>query len=173
MRNLEDLDNPDAPEPPSKSQRKRDMHALQGDILAFIFREKMQLMTGGNPFFLVECVRMLKNSGMALDAFSEEGRCPVPESIEALLQDKLKSMTPLVHKVLRSAAVLGNWFTPDVLELIVREDTDEFLSALEELTRSNLIEVDLTRKPAGGYHFKHDIERRIILDQVGPARRRN
>lgn len=29
MRNLEDLDNADAPERPSKSQKKRDMHALQ------------------------------------------------------------------------------------------------------------------------------------------------
>jgi ribosome-associated protein len=43
MRNLEDLDNADAPERPSKSQKKRDMHALQdmGTALVELSAERL------------------------------------------------------------------------------------------------------------------------------------
>ena len=137
------------------------------------FQQKMLVNTGGNPFFLVECIREMKNSDLETSSITEKDQRAIPESIEGLVWEKVHLLKPDTVKVLRAAAVLGNIFASDVLELMVQTGKEAYLTALEEIKKAGFISVDMQVKPAGGYAFCHDIERQYIEQSLDPARRRD
>ena len=141
-----------------------------GKIPSDGFVNNIQRLTGGNPFFLIECVRATKIS--AVD-FSEEDNCTVSTTIKSLVQDKITRLKKESISVLQAVAILGRQFSPDILEEMVSLDSENILAGLEELTREGFLKVNENIKPAGGYEFKHDVEREIVIKQLSPGRRRD
>ena len=137
-----------------------------------VFLDRIQFKTGGNPYFLLECLRSTKLSPIDIERFSETDFCQIPSTIKALVLEKVNSFPPVYVEILQAASTIGNWFTADVLDQLVHVEKDNFLNALEEFTRSGILTVDTSIKPAGGYRFKHNLVREIIVDNLEPARKR-
>lgn len=134
---------------------------------------RMNLLTGGNPFFLNECVRSAKwqMDGYVLMALQED--CSPPETVTALVRDKENGLEADSLTLLKAAAILGKKFCPDVLEEMVGMDADRVADGLEELVNEGFLGVNTEIRPLGGYTFKHDVEREVILRNLTPSQKRS
>lgn len=132
----------------------------------------LQKLTGGNPYFLSECVRSARwiTTGDQ-DSFQAQEFTP-PDSIASLVRDKVTGLEPESVRVLNAAAILGRKFCSDVVEEMVGMNSDQLVDCLEELTNEGFLKVNSEIQPLGGYEFKHDIERAIVLDRLPPAKKR-
>lgn len=138
-----------------------------------IFLQRVQINTGGNPFYLVEFIQAIKNSRREISSYSEKNPLPIPETIQALVYEKMRSLSKNAVRIIQAAAVNGNSFSADVLELMVRMENEQFLQALEEIRAAGFVKVDKDFGLAGGYVFQHDVERYCIESELDPARRRD
>ncbi|WP_165771940.1 ATP-binding protein [Niveispirillum lacus] len=111
----------------------------------------------GNPFFLVECIRVLMMNGTLQGDVGnmrpgEMPAYPLPDSVQALLSVRIDMLGEAARRVLRFAAVAGPTFDVALLSrLIGAEDAGRYLP---ELARLGLI--DETRLlPRQEYSFHH------------------
>jgi DNA-binding SARP family transcriptional activator len=112
--------------------------------------------TGGNPFFVEEVLRQLR----------EDGELGVPETVKDVLARRLERLGDEVRDVLLLAAATG------------REVNLTVLGAASELTREGLAEAldaalaaHLLRDDGGRYAFPHALVREALYEQVSSARR--
>ena len=88
---------------------------LDGVEISPELREPMLDRAGGNPLFVEEFVRLLRDRGLLVARgdrlFLRDGaQLPVPESIQALLAARLDALPPESKSVLTDAAVVGKVF---------------------------------------------------------------
>ena len=85
--------------------------------------------TGGNPFFVVELFRHLKDEGRLFDARHQWTRdldlddVELPDTVRVVLERRMQRVSSETQNVLRAAAVIGRQFEPDLLEEVA--DIDE------------------------------------------------
>jgi len=72
--------------------------------------KKVQSQTGGNPFFLIECLRAMQQKNISSDQLSDFGACSPPESIVRLVRGKMNLLEKASAAALSAAAVLGRTF---------------------------------------------------------------
>ena len=86
--------------------------------------------TGGNPFFVAELFRHLKDEGRLFDAREQWTReldldaVEIPDSVRIVLDRRMQRVSPDTLTVLRAAAVIGRQFDPDLLEQVAEIDGD-------------------------------------------------
>ncbi|MFI6735415.1 BTAD domain-containing putative transcriptional regulator [Nonomuraea sp. NPDC050451] len=102
----------------------RSMAAGMGVALDAEAAARLADRTGGNPFFVRECLR-LRAGGHAVDA--------VPEAVAALVRSQLEAE---VADVLAVAAVLGREFDPAIVAQVAGPEADDLLDLA---TRAGLL----------------------------------
>ena len=134
--------------------------------------QQLSSQTGGNPFFLIETMRIMLQSYHNPAADPGIDHHYPPKSINMLIQERLGALTRDTQKLLEAAAVLRNEFTPTQLEGISALQPEKVVLALEELLASHIIQVS-NSQPAGGlYNFIHEIIREKLYHGLSLARRR-
>jgi class 3 adenylate cyclase len=120
--------------------------------------------TGGNPFFVGEVLRHLR----------EYGAVGIPEGVRAMVGRRLRRLADPTYRMLRAAAVLGAEFELDTLRAMLRAepdgfDAEAFLAGLEEAEAALLI----GEVPGGAvtYRFSQTIVRATLYDELSAARR--
>jgi class 3 adenylate cyclase/tetratricopeptide (TPR) repeat protein len=141
------------------------------ELVDLIFAE-----TQGNPFFVEELYRHLRDSGRLFDdegAWRTDfqlGETEVPQGVRLLISRRLEQLDPEHRKVLASAAVIGRAFAFTGLVAVVGRDEDDLFDALEAAERAHLIE----ELPVGGeaqYLFVHEQIRQTLVGELSLARR--
>lgn len=129
----------------------------------------------GNPFFLVECIRVLMMNGTLLGDVGdmrpgEVPAFPLPDSLQALLSVRIDMLTEDARRVLRIAAVTGTTFDATLLSrLIGAEVTGRFLP---DLVRLGLI--DETRLlPRQEFSFHHALLHEAVYSGITRRDRRH
>ena len=117
--------------------------------------------TGGNPFYLLESIRLLASEG-ALVATSE-----VPEGVRDVLHRRLARLPPAAVSVLRVAAVVGLEAEFDVVVHGADLDESVVLDALE----AGLIAGLLSEPAPGVVRFVHALVRDTIYTDLTQLRR--
>ena len=118
--------------------------------------------TGGNPFFLTELFRHLKEEGRLFDSMDRWRRqvdfddVAVPDSVRTVIERRIQRVAREHQTVLRAAAVIGRQFELDILEAIVDVDEDALLSALEDAEAAHLIKGPSGRQEAA-WRFTHEL----------------
>jgi predicted ATPase/DNA-binding SARP family transcriptional activator len=123
--------------------------------------------TDGNPFFLVELVRLLDSQGATRDWTAMVTMIPV--GVRDVLRSRLARLPGDTVTALVTAAVIGRDFELRVLERVRRESADEMLELLDSALVTGLIEE--STQPAGSYRFVHDLVRETLRAEVSSARR--
>ncbi|MBA3263236.1 MAG: AAA family ATPase [Thermoleophilaceae bacterium] len=130
---------------------------------------RLHVLTGGNPFFLGEVVRLvahdtLLDGGAALDPM---GR--VPEEVRTLLRRRIADLPQDAVEALRVAAVVGREFNFRVLERTCRVSVARLLDVLAEACDAGVI----TEDPAfpRRYAFVHELVRETLYDDLAAAQR--
>ncbi|MEJ7809152.1 MAG: AAA family ATPase [Gemmatimonadaceae bacterium] len=85
---------------------------------------------GGNPYYLAE---------LALHGLREGEPFRVPDSLGALVAERLSVLRPVAVRVLQACAILGKHSTLPRLEIVLAQSRLELLDALDELEAHGLI----------------------------------
>ncbi len=166
----------------------------RADVIPDELLEDAVEMTGGNPFFLEELVRVMIANGTIdvstprwhIDA-ERALQTELPISVEEAIEARISALSPVERDLLAKACVLGNVFWTGALVVLTRQDDvsapvvfgrDE---VREEISRmlADLMERDYLLKMPDStipgeeeYVFKHNLERELIAKPVDPGRLR-
>jgi DNA-binding SARP family transcriptional activator/tetratricopeptide (TPR) repeat protein len=135
------------------------------DFLRALYNE-----TEGNPFFIEEILRHLRDSGVdPLGAVPADlVGADIPDDVRAVISRRVETLGADALDVLRAAAVIGRDFEGQLLEQVLELDEDRFLSALDEALEAGLIEeAPATR---GGYVFSHALIREALYAGMSTTR---
>lgn len=125
----------------------------------------LQHATGGNPFFVLETLRALFESGQlratdsgwarALDDIGDSFRAPeVPPRVAALVQQRLDDLPEPTQRVLLACAVIGDAAHDDLLAQVLGLSPWATAEALAQAQHAGLL---------SGAHFVHDLTREAML----------
>ncbi|HEU5279130.1 MAG TPA: AAA family ATPase [Gaiellaceae bacterium] len=130
--------------------------------------ERLHEITGGNPFFVGEVVRLLAADEVR-DAAITNPLLRIPEEVRALIRRRVATLPPEAVGPLRIAAVLGREFDLHLLQHATRLSPGRLMEALGEAVDAGVItEVPQFRRR---YSFAHELVRETLYDDVPPGRR--
>ncbi len=123
--------------------------------LAAIYAE-----SGGNPFYLEQLSRTGGSQEPGAGA-TRDGT--VPDGILASVAEEVASLSPGAQSMLRSAAIAGEPFEPDLAGEIAELDQGETLAILDELLAVDLVRsTELPRR----FIFRHPLARQAVYEGI-------
>lgn len=122
--------------------------------------------TDGNPFFVIELVRLLESS-KRLDAAGARD-VAVPHGVQDVLRLRLARLPADVRTLLGVAAVAGRGFDLGVLVEVTGRGPDEVLDLLDTAVASQAVEEG---DVPGHYRFAHALVRETLYGGLSLARR--
>ncbi len=133
-------------------------HAATDELVGAVFRR-----TQGNPFFLVETLRLRSSSG------DVEHIDSVPSGVREVIRQRLALLAEDTVEAMSAASVLGTEFDLSTLAATVDVDNAGTLQALEPAFSAGLV-VSTPENP-GRYRFSHVLVRDTLYEDLGVATR--
>ncbi len=115
-------------------------------------------VTGGNPFFLIEALRHVDESGGVWD------QSTLPQGVREAVSRRLSRLPAETNKALAAAAVVGSRFGLELVEQVVGSD---LIDAFDEARQAGIV----IEEPGGYYRFNHAIVRQSLLAELASVRR--
>ena len=115
-------------------------------------------VTGGNPFFLIEALRHVDESGGVWDPST------LPQGVREAVSRRLSRLPIETNKALAAAAVVGSRFA---LDLVERVFGDDLVDAFDEASKAGIV----IEESGGRYRFNHAIVRQSLLAELPSMRR--
>jgi DNA-binding SARP family transcriptional activator len=115
-------------------------------------------VTGGNPFFLIEALRHVDESGGRWDPST------LPQGVREAVSRRLSRLPAETNKALAAAAVVGSRFSVALVESVVGDD---LIDAFDEACKAGIV----IEEPGGRYRFNHAIVRQSLLAELASVRR--
>ncbi|WP_242660531.1 BTAD domain-containing putative transcriptional regulator [Mycobacterium kubicae] len=115
-------------------------------------------VTGGNPFFLIEALRHVDESGGVWD------QSTLPQGVREAVSRRLSRLPSETNKALAAAAVVGSRFAVDLVERVVGND---LIDAFDQACQAGIV----VEEPGGSYRFNHAIVRQSLLAELASVRR--
>ncbi|HEY6892494.1 MAG TPA: AAA family ATPase [Solirubrobacter sp.] len=131
------------------------VHALAGE-------------TDGNPFFIEEVVRHIRDTAGALTEEVTLEEAGVPDGVREVTARRLRRLSEPTRAVLLVASVIGREFDYDVLSAVVSQTGDELVDALEEGVEARVLR---EAGHVGRYAFTHTLVRATLYDSISQLRR--
>jgi len=136
--------------------------------------EQILTRTGGNPFFIEEVVRGLREANVVVEEnrliTARPGATPrVPTTVQEVLEARLDRLGPAPKRVLQVAAVCGRVFRQRVLERLVPEEARN--DSLGVLERESFI-LSHAVQPEPTYVFRHALIQEVAYHGQLQAQRR-
>jgi tetratricopeptide (TPR) repeat protein len=134
---------------------------------------------GGNPLFLEETVRTLRDRGLVdLERWSSEdvGELPVPTNVQGLISSRLDQLDPSEKRLAHHASVVGAVFWAGAVAHVGIEDAKpapDPRPGLASLERRDFVAHSAVSTVAGEdeYAFKHILQRDVAYAQIPKGRR--
>jgi tetratricopeptide (TPR) repeat protein len=115
-------------------------------------------VTGGNPFFLIEALRHVDESGGRWDPST------LPQGVREAVSRRLSRLPAETNKALAAAAVVGSRFALELVERVLEQD---LVDAFDEASKAGIV----IEEPGGRYRFNHAIVRQSLLAELASVRR--
>ncbi len=142
------------------------------------FSRRMHRETGGNPFFLLEVLRVMFEAGIlwqddagwsaAVDEATEGYRdLPLPDTVVQAIRTRLDRLSPQARQVAEAGAVIGGQFGVGLIQATSGRREDEVVDALDMLVARQLLS-----EHEGIYRFDHDLVRAVVYRDLSYGRRR-
>lgn len=134
--------------------------------------------TDGNPFFIEECVRNLREAHALL---GPPGDCrlavsttaiEIPATVQTVLASRIDRLPGEAKRLLQCAAVIGEDVPIALLHAIADLPEDALRRALARLQAADLL-VETRLVPEPEYHFKHSLTHGVAYDGLLHERRRH
>lgn len=115
-------------------------------------------VTGGNPFFLIEALRHVDESGGVWD------QSTLPQGVREAVSRRLSRLPAETNTALAAAAVVGSRFALELVEQVVGTD---LIDAFDEARKAGIV----IEEPGGNYRFNHALVRQSLLAELASVRR--
>jgi predicted ATPase/class 3 adenylate cyclase len=130
-------------------------------------------LAGGNPLYAQEYVRMLIERG----ALRQSGRgwsleqgheLPMPDSVHAVIANRVDLLEPVDRTVLLAAAVVGMQFWPGAVAAALGQPTETIERALRRLEQRDFVyeQNDSTMAGQCEYRFRHVLVRDVCYQRL-------
>ena len=139
----------------------------EGDVTAYVaeagyddeeLARALASVTGGNPFFLIEALRHVDESGGQWDPST------LPQGVREAVSRRLSRLPVETNKALAAAAVVGSRFAVELVERVVDQD---LVDAFDEASKAGIV----IEEPGGWYRFNHAIVRQSLIAELASVRR--
>jgi tetratricopeptide (TPR) repeat protein len=117
---------------------------------------RLYLETGGNPFFLVEMLKVHEE-----EQRPSSGKAAVPSNVREVVQRRLSRLGDKSRRVLMMAAVVGRRFSSDILQQVYAGGEQDLLATLDRLLARRWI-VEPPGAGPGTYDFSHGLVREVV-----------
>lgn len=147
-------------------------HEMDSDARALAARVHEE--SEGNPFFVGELLRHLRESGAI--AVDSDGRwslsesldtLPIPEGVREVVARRIDVLPEAASEMLTAAAVIGRDFDLPVLIDVLERKEGEVLELLDSCLDARIIE----ETAVGRYRFTHALVRSTLFDDLRVTRR--
>ncbi len=136
-------------------------------------------VTGGNPYFLTEMLRLLQAEGAIDRRGAPEERWQwsgirdlhLPATLMLMSQTKLERLSPETREVLEHAAVIGDEFRMDTICLTAARGATEIQFAIDEGLRSGVLSIK-GLSSGEDCRFYHNVLRRTLYESLPMRKRR-
>jgi DNA-binding SARP family transcriptional activator len=128
---------------------------------------RLQHLTGGNPFYLLETVRAILETGCELEDLGDPAGPCLPDTVRETVEARVARLSPRARQVLEAGAVLGQSFALGLVQRTSGRQEMETMDGLDELVARHLLEEGAT-----GYWFRHEIIRSAVYSQISQWRKR-
>jgi DNA-binding winged helix-turn-helix (wHTH) protein/predicted ATPase len=132
--------------------------------------------TDGNPFFVEELFRHLEEENRLYDSSGEFrselkiGELDAPPSVRLVVARRLARLSELTQKMLATAAVIGRFFSFEILRASIGADVDSILEHVEEAEKAGLL-FSVAESTKGRFAFSHELVRQAVLGGLSSPRR--
>lgn len=132
--------------------------------------------TAGNPFFTLEVIRHLRESGAI--ARVEDGRwrlarslgeLGLPQSVIEVIRRRVERLGADAQDALGAAAVIGRDFDLELLGTVLEVPHDRLLDLLDGAVKGSIVEE--SKRRAGGFTFTHALIEHALYEDLGAIRR--
>ncbi len=132
--------------------------------------------TAGNPFFAVELLRHLTESGAIVQQqsghwqlVSEVSELGMPQSVREVVGRRVERLGPDARTALSAAAVIGRDFDLDLLLAVLDYPEPRLLDLLDAATAASLLKEGSER--VGRFTFTHALVEHTLYESLGRTRR--
>ncbi len=131
----------------------------------------LQRHTGGNPFFLQEVVRDLREAGRSLKAWSAANaeELLLPQRMRDVVRWRLRQLSDVCMRVLSAASAVGDEFDIATVGRAIDCDEETLLLALDEARLAGVVTESSRRFDT--HCFAHAVVRQALYDEIGLSRR--
>lgn len=132
--------------------------------------------TKGNPFYIMEIVRLLQEE-KAIQWTGENWHCKdvgeihLPTSVVDLVEAHLVKLAAQDLEVFTQAAILGDEFTFETLQAVTEFDEDKLLSIVEAGLREHILKEE-PHSREDRYSFYHSTVRKVLYERTSRRRRK-
>lgn len=130
-----------------------------------ILAARLWKATAGNPFFALETIRSLWETGQLT---SQPDQLPLPEVVQEAIRGRLARLEPIGRQILDAAAVLWPELRFEVLGQTAGRSEAEALDSLDQLLQHQILFED-----PGGLRFQHELFRAVVYEEMNHWRRRS
>ena len=127
-----------------------------GDRGVGVPSELTSAVTGGNPLFVLELVRHVRETGQASS---------LPQSLRALIRNRAARLTPVAQHVLHTCAVLGRYSSVPRVSSVLELGTADLLACIGELDALGIVGTNRNEDVLS----IHDLWRDELLNRMLPA----
>jgi DNA-binding SARP family transcriptional activator/tetratricopeptide (TPR) repeat protein/energy-coupling factor transporter ATP-binding protein EcfA2 len=128
------------------------------------FYEQLYRETNGNPLMVLETIRHVLEMSTNIEDLQSMDRFPLPESIQALIRNRLNRLGKDARYILTCAALIGNDISVNLLQGVsdIRQRT--FLRALDTLFEGGFLQAN-TIQQSNQEHlsFTHEKMREVVI----------
>jgi DNA-binding SARP family transcriptional activator len=145
----------------------RNLHGakpVRGDRAAATYLTEV---TGGNPFFLLETLRALAESGLPMETLSKLEDLPLPDTIAEVVETRVRRLSSKAQQILEAGSVLGQVFAFDLIHRTAGRREMETIDALDELVARHLLMEQIAE-----YRFCHELIQMAVYRGLSYWRRR-
>jgi class 3 adenylate cyclase/ketosteroid isomerase-like protein len=122
------------------------------------FGAALSTVTSGNPFFLIEVLRHVEETGGHWDPGT------LPQGVREAVGRRLTRLSDRANDALLAGAVVGSRFSIDLVETVMETDV---VDAIEEARHAGLV----VEEAGNRYRFNHALVRQALLAEVGSVKR--
>ncbi len=145
-------------------------YLLDGASYDAYFFQRLYQETEGNPFFIIEGIRSLRESAqparLPFGGGQERGAANLPPPIQSLIEARLDRLDAQSQELIAIAAAIGRAFTFSLLQEVSEAPTKAVIATIEEWQQKGLV-----TENSEGYDFSHDKIRQVAYAGLSRARR--
>jgi DNA-binding SARP family transcriptional activator len=127
---------------------------------------RLQEATGGNPFFILEILRVLIEANRLRGDLGDLEELPLPDTVQQAVEARLRRLSPQARQVLEAGAILGDSLDFSLVHLTAGRAEMETIDSLDELVAQQI----LVEQPTG-HRFQHALIRQTVEAGLSPVRR--